>query len=213
MIDNKKLKPILEGYKKYFPLNFSGDNEEKYKWEAVKHFQDHWDIDAENFGEMFEMSTEKTYNLLASGYVYPRSMIINFAEVDDDTTRRMFRLWFDESKDLALRVESFLASAEEMRLKYGEGTWKNHYQNTNAISTYLWLRYPDKYYIYKYELYKAAATELDSDYIPKKNGLVENMIAGFKMYDEICDAIIADTDIPAMVQAALTPDCYPDQKM
>ena len=213
MINNEKLKPILEGYKKYFPLNFAGENSEKYKWEAVKHFQDNWNIDADNFGEMFAKATEKTYNLLTSGYVYPRGMIINFAESNDEATRRMFRNLFDESKDLAMRVEAFQVAAEEMRAKYGDGTWKNHYQNTNSISTYLWLRYPDKYYIYKYELYKSAATELSADYNPKRNGSVETMVNGFKMYDEICSAIKEDSEITTMLQDALTPDCYLDPEM
>lgn len=65
MIDVEKLKPVLEGYKAYFPVHW---NDEMYKWEAVKYFQDHWDIEAENFGDMFKQATDKTFNLLASGY-------------------------------------------------------------------------------------------------------------------------------------------------
>lgn len=49
MIDAEKLKRFLELYKSRF-LKIWKD--EKYKWEAVKHFQDHWDLDAENFGEI-----------------------------------------------------------------------------------------------------------------------------------------------------------------
>ena len=213
MIDYEKLKPILEGYKKYFSINFNGNNDEKYKWEAVKYFKDHWDINAENFGDMFKLATDKTYNLLSSGYAYPKGMIINFAKADDEATRAMFRALFDESVDLAARVDAFQVAAEDIRAKYDDGTWHNHYQNTNAISTYLWLQYPDKYYIYKYELYRAAATELSSDYKPKRNGSVDSMIGGFAMYDEICKAIVADPDIPGMVKNALTTACYPDTEM
>ena len=32
-------------------------NNEKYKWEAVKCFQDNWNIDAEDFSEMFKKAT------------------------------------------------------------------------------------------------------------------------------------------------------------
>lgn len=213
MISSEKLKPILEGYKKYFPLHFAGESDEKYKWEAVKWFQDHWDIDAENFGEMFKNATDKTANLLVSGYAYPRGMILAFAEVDDEATRTMFKNLFDESADLASRINQFQIDAENLRVKYDDGGWYNHYQNTNAISTYLWLRFPDKYYIYKYELYRAAARELSSDYSPRKTKEGENVIGGFKMYDEICSAIVNDSDIPAMVKAALTPDCYQDKEM
>lgn len=72
MIDLERLKPVLEGYKAYFSSHW---DDEKYKWEAIKHFQDHWDIDAENFGDMFKQATDKTFNLLASGYAYPRGRL------------------------------------------------------------------------------------------------------------------------------------------
>lgn len=210
MIDIKKLKPILEGYKSYFPTHW---NDEKYKWVAIKYFQDNWNLDAENFSDMFKKATDKTSNLLASGYAYPRAMIINFAKADDEGTRSMFRALFDESVDLSQRVSEFQAAAEDMKVKYDDGTWHNHYQSTNAISTYLWLRYPDKYYIYKYELLRAASKELSSDYRPKKNGSVDSMIGGFQLYDEICSVIAADESIRAMIKNALNDSCYPDPEM
>ena len=210
MIDLEKLKLILEGYKTYFPSHW---DDEKYKWEAIKNFQDHWDMEADNFGEMFKAATDKTFNLLASGYAYPRGMITNFAKADDEAARAMFRDLFDESQDLAARVDAFQMASEKLREKYDDGTWRNHYQNTNAISTYLWLRFPDKYYIYKYELFRSAAKELSADYMPKRNGSVESLIGGIQMYDEICEAIKADPDIPGMIQKAITSTCYSDPEL
>lgn len=210
MIDLEKLKTILTGYKAYFPSHW---DDEKYKWEAVKHFQERWDIDAGNFGEMFKQATDKTYNLLSSGYTYPRGMITNFAKADGGAVRTMFMALFDETVDLAARVYAFQAASEELRAKYDDGTWRNHYQNTNAISTYLWLRYPDKYYIYKYELFRAAASELSADYMPKRNGSVDSLIGGYRMYDEICAVVKADNAIRGMIRSALTPACYPDPEM
>ena len=210
MIDFDKLNPILEGYKRYFPGHW---DDEKYKWEAIKHFQDHWNIDAKDFGEMFKRATDKTFNLLASGYAYPRGMIINFAQADNEAVREMFKNLFDESQDLAARVDAFQTASEELRARYDDGTWRNHYQNTNAISTYLWLRYPDKYYIYKYELFRSVAKELSSDFVPKRNGSVDSLIGGIQMYDEICRAIKSDPDIPGMIRNAITSTCYPDPEL
>lgn len=207
MIDREKLQPILDGYKTYFPEHW---NDERYKWEAIKHFQDYWDIDAPNFGEMFAAATDKAYNLLASGFAYPKAMIINFAEADEDATKQIFQVLFDESRDLGERVENFRNASETLRSTHDDGTWRNHYQNTNAISTYLWLRYPDKYYIYKYGYFKNAADELDADYKPKADGSAKSMISGFQMYDEIRKTIGSDTEIISMLQSALTVSCYPD---
>lgn len=210
MIDAQKTVGIIESYKQYFPEHWE---DEKYKWEAVKHFQDNWDIEAENFGAMFKKATDKTFNLLASGYAYPRGMILEFAKADDTAVREMFRRLFDESLDLSDRVTEFMNTAEELRNKYNDGTWKKHYQNTNYISTYLWLMYPDKYYIYKYELYRAVAKELDDSYLPKKNGAAETMVGGFKMYDEICEILNRDSELRQMLESALTDSCYKDSQL
>lgn len=51
MINIVKLRSILAGYKAYVSSHWK---EEKYKWEAVKHFPDYWNIDVDNFGEMFK---------------------------------------------------------------------------------------------------------------------------------------------------------------
>lgn len=210
MISLEKLNPILASYKSRF---LSIWKDEKYKWEAVKQFRDHWDIDAENFADMLKKATDRTANLLASGYAYPRAMIIEFAKADAEATREMFRALYDESQDLAVRVDAFQASCEELRNKYNDGTWKNHYQNTNSISTYLWLMYPDKYYIYKYGLYKAAANDLDSDFIPKGNGSVDSMIGGFGIYEEIRTEIRKDTELANLLQQSLTSSCYNDPEL
>ncbi|MCD7854896.1 MAG: AAA family ATPase [Clostridiales bacterium] len=211
MIDYEKLKPVLEGYKKYFPKHWK---DEKYKWEAVKQFQTYWNIEAENFGDMFKQATEKTANLLAMGHAYPKAMILNFIEADSEKVRQMFRDLYKKEEDLAVRVEKFQEAAEEMRVKYDDGTWNNNYQSTNAISTYLWLRFPDNYYIYKYELAHSAALELGSDYNPKRNGSAESMIEGFKLYDEIREAAMKDEEICSMIRNAVVEEgCWKDEQL
>ena len=145
MFDNEKLMAALTAYKQYFPLHWK---DEKYKWEAVQYFQNNWDIEAENFLDMFMKATDKTFNLLASMNNYPRAMIRAFAEKEPETVRDMFIVLYDETRNLDERIEKFEMMAEDLRVRYDDGSWKHHYQSANAISTYLWLRYPDKYFIY-----------------------------------------------------------------
>lgn len=214
MINIEKFHKILSGFKASFPSTFADkDKNEKYKWEAVKWFQDNWNIEADNFAEMFKKATEKTYNLLSSGYAYPRGMIINFALADPNATREMFRSLYDETQDLGLRVEAFQSASDQLRTKNDDGSWKNHYQNTNAISTYLWLRYPDKYYIYQYKLFLVTAEYLGSDYSPRRDGSVSTMIGGFRMYDEICRELNKDEELKSIVSNCLTPTCYSDPEL
>lgn len=154
MIDQAQLKAVLAAYKKAFiPKQWV---DEKYKWEAVKRFQDNWDIKAPNFAEMLNRSLELTDNLLRSVNTFPRAMIEGFAKSAPEQVRSMFIALFDETKDVFERMTAFKSQAGEMLEKYGEGA-AQHYQYENAISIYLWLRYPDKYYIYKYSEVKAVA--------------------------------------------------------
>ncbi|MGX6443567.1 AAA family ATPase [Neobacillus sp. K501] len=211
MIDLEKIKAVLVDYKRDF-VSKQWVNE-RYKWEAVKHFQDHWDIKAPNFAEMFMKATDKTFNLLASMNNFPRGMIQQFASVDPEATRAMFINLFDETKDFAERVEKFQSDAELLRSKYDDGTWKQHYQNPNSISTYLWLRYPDTYYIYKYSECRAVAKELDSEFVPKKGASSANLVGGFKLYNEICEQLAADEELIGLLHSVLTENCYPDENL
>ena len=79
----------------------------------------------------------------------------------------MFIALFDESKDVYERMNAFKLQSSILLEKYGNGA-AQHYQYENAISTYLWLRYPDKYYIYKFGEVKTVANELEADTISRK---------------------------------------------
>ena len=124
-MNKDKLIKIIEEYKQVFVSQQW--EKEKYKWQAVKHFQESWDINADNFSEMFMEATNKTYNLLASMSKYPRRMIKAFADVDSEATRAMFINLFDESKNIFQRTEKFNSDAEAIRIKHGEDRWNNHY--------------------------------------------------------------------------------------
>ena len=63
MINRQKLSAALEEYKKDFDSEWE---DEKYKWQAVKCFQDNWDIHAVDFVAMLAKSLKKTANLLTS---------------------------------------------------------------------------------------------------------------------------------------------------
>ena len=210
MINRDKLAAIEDAYLKYLPDYW---NEESYKWKAIKHFKDNWDIDAADFAGMLEKSLDRTYNLLASGYYFARSMLLMFAQEDPEGLRALFRYLFDESKDLSERVNRFTAYADDRKTNHNDYGWKNHYQDIHAISVYLWLRYPDKYYIYKYGEIRPVAVELESDFVPKRNSSVDNMIGCFRLCDEICAQLSKNEAIVETFRNLLTDDCYPDTQL
>ena len=216
MINAEKMSHVLAAYRQAFKTpdpengNQTGWEKEQYKWIAVKHFQENWDIDAPNFVAMFKEATAKTENLLTSMNYFPRGMIIDFATADAEAVRSMFRALFDENSSVVDRVNHFIESSEKIRAKYGATKWKSHYQNVNSISTYLWLKYPDKYYIYKYSECKQAAAVLESDFTVKKGAKAEVLLDFIRFYNEIANYLASDVQTTDMIKAALTDECYMD---
>lgn len=210
MFDKFRLKEVLVQYKKNFlPKHW---NNEKYKWEAVKYFQDNWDVNAKDFADMLSRSLSKTYNLLASMNNFPARMITGFAKTAPEEVRAMYIDLFDESKDLYERINSFKMKSSILLEKYGNGA-AQHYQYENAISVYLWLRYPDKYYVYKFSEARSVSDKLESDYRFKKGAYADNIRNFYKFYNEICEELKQDTELVDLFRSQLTSDCYPDPEL
>ena len=210
MFDKALLQKVLEQYKRDFVLTQWED--EKYKWEAVKCFQDNWDVEADDFADMLTKSLSKTYNLLASANNFPAKMITEFAQTASEEVRSMFIVLFDERKDVYGRIETFKMRSSMLLEQHSDGN-RQHYQYENAITTYLWLRYPDKYYIYKYSEVKAVADVLKSGYYFKKGAYADNIRHFYRLYDEICQAIKGDTELVRLLKGKLTDSCYPDPEL
>ncbi len=210
MFNKSILEKVLSQYKQDFVL--TQWKNENYKWKAVKQFQDNWDVNASDFSEMLSRSLEKTYNLLASANNFPKGMMSEFAKAAPEEVRAMFIALFDESRDVFERMDEFKHQSSVLLEKYGNGAVQ-HYQYENAISTYLWLRYPDKYYIYKFSEVKTVASELESDYQFRKGAYAENIRNFLNLYDEISAALKEDAELVNLLHSHLTDDCYPDPEL
>lgn len=210
MFDSSRLKEVLIEYKKNFVPHRWGN--EKYKWEAVKHFQDNWDVNATDFAAVLEQSLAKTHNLLASKGNFSIRMIVGFAKTAPEEVRSLFIALFDEGNDYYERVEAFKQGSAALLEKYGNGV-KQHYQHENAITTYLWLRYPDRYYIYKFGVVNKVAKELDANYRFKRGAYAENVRNHLAFYDEVCAELKKDNELVRMAQSQVIPECYPDPEL
>ena len=210
MFDEFRLKEALVSYKRDFAQKLWPN--EKYKWQAVKCFQLNWDVNATDFAEMLKKSLSATANLLASVNNFPARMIQKFAEIVPEEVRAMYIELFDESKDVYERINSFKLKSSILLERYGNGA-AQHYQNENSISTYLWLRYPDKYYIFKLSEVKVVASELESDYRFKKGAYADNIHNFYAFYNEICAELQKDDELRNMLAAQVDSTCYADPEM
>jgi 5-methylcytosine-specific restriction protein B len=80
----------------------------------------------------------------------------------------MFNALFDESKDVFERLDAFQNAVIH---SFGEvRQWcRTALPVRECISTYLWLRYPDKYYIYKFgEVKKRSPASLNRTIVSRR---------------------------------------------
>lgn len=199
MINTEKLKQLIEAYKADFSEHFES---ERYKWEAVKCFQDNWDIEADDFAGMLKKSLSKTKNLLASNNYYPRRMIAGFAKDDPIATKNAFKMLFNESNDIKQRIQSFIDFADDRKQNHNPNKWNSHYQDCRAISAYLCLEHPEKYYFYKQSQYNVAK-ELIGFEQPKGFKPIDKLLKHFEICDLICEYIKNDKELITMLSSAL----------
>ena len=210
MFNKIRLKEILAEYKKVF-VQQQWPNE-KYKWEAVQCFQENWDINSPDFAQMLKKSLDQVGNLLMSANNFPAEMITSFAQVAPEEVCFMYMELYDESKDLCERIANFKNKSNTLLERHGNGA-AQHYQYENAIMTYLWLRYPDKYYIYKFSEVKAVSSELESDYRFKKGAYVDNIRNFMALYDEICAELQQEDELRNLLNSQITSSCYADPEL
>lgn len=124
----------------------------------------------------------------------------------------MFRMLYDEGKDLAQRITDFISEAEAFR-KTHDSEWRNHYQDLRAISAYLTFRYPEKYYIYKYTELKKTVDILGDKFSFKEKGDNGQFYASCVEYlNSLCERLASDEELQSMMHERLDSDssCYND---
>ena len=211
MFDKKRFELALANYKKDFSTRWES---EKYKWEAVKIFQDNWDVQAENFTDMLKNSIPEKIKSGLRKFVYIASLglIEHLAKNDSESVKRMFINLFDENKAPFERIDNFQKSSEELQKKYPKGG--TNPPGANEISAYLWLRYPDKYYVYnEIRIKKYIMKALQSNYTFRDKDYANNFRNGYDFYNEICTELKKDNEIINILKSHITDTCYSDPKL
>ena len=146
---------LIENYLGKFEYFNNDIHTEYYKQEAIKCFKDHWDIDANDFANMFKNATSKTFNLINNRIIQPTNGIVKLAEKSELTekVRECFRTLYetDDGGDIdkrQKRIGQFVDEINALLDKYEPGKWK-YKQDFRTVLFYLNLFAPEQNYIYK----------------------------------------------------------------
>lgn len=214
MIDRKKFDNLVKAYQNYF-TNHKGKNgesyweEEEFKWRGIKTFQDNWDLDAQNLSDMIKHSLYDVSHMMVSQARFPEGMIEDFAEREPDTVRVMFKDLFDESKDIIERFHSFKQKSADLLQRVGNGA-KNHFQDERTIALYLWLAYPEKYYVYQYTQARNLSIALGSDHRIIKGRLDSNIREWLALYNEVTELMKQKPEVRSWETQGMTAEHYSD---
>ncbi len=179
------VKSYIEEYKREFDRVH---NQEIYKWHAIKQFQDNFDINSKDFYSNLEISLKKSDNLLVSHNYFPKGMLLENVKKSPEQVREMFKILFDEDFDFLERVENFRAKFGLLS-KSNFPDKRNHYQDHRAVVVYLTLMYPERYFFYKFGMFKNFAKRVDYPYMPTK-GRISNL----SQFNNLCELVKYEID-------------------
>jgi hypothetical protein len=203
-------KKILNFYIAQYKNNFEQiSKEEIYKWEAIKQFKDNFDVNVANFYKNFELSLSKSFNLLGSGNYFARRMILKNTEKSPDIVRKLFKDLYNEEEDILQRIQDFIVRIGELNRKnFGN---INDFQDHRAVVVYLTFRYPERYYLYKFNMFKDFAEKVKYPYRPIK-GRISNIGEYFTLCELVKYELENDQELIKLHQMRLNYECYRDRE-
>lgn len=160
---DEKIKELIQHYIIFLQEDPSNEDE-VYKWKAIEHFQQYWDIDTDDFYEMFKEAFRKRGNLV---YQNPFSFLDALGKYFPEQLRNLFLIIYgsDDFYTKLKRAKDFAEnSIEELKKKLNKIKF-NHQLDERTLSFLLTMQNPDENTFYKKEVYKKLCEYLD---IPTK---------------------------------------------
>ncbi|WP_298328398.1 AAA family ATPase [uncultured Dokdonia sp.] len=157
----ERIQELIKDYKKTL-LN-GGKRVEIYKWDAILHFQDNWDPRAQDFHKMLQEALAKRENLLFQNTF---GFLTKLGENFPNKLKNLLDCIYKEQDEFYTVYSNSRALADEYIVDLRKILNKenlNHQLDERAISFFLTLRNPEKYYLYKADVYNTICDYLDRE--------------------------------------------------
>ena len=200
----------ITGYINDFASRWHG---EKHKWEAVKQFNDNFDITDPNLSAMLERSIHKRF---LNGVTSPRRMFISLAAVNPTEIRDALINLYDNTIDLDTRAASFLAVCERVKDQgvAGGETWPSSGQSNNSIGDLLNLRYPDLYAEYRIKYLNNVIEYFDlGSKINRGSTNSNKLVDYYNAINNLHTYILRYPNLVTTLNAHLDSNCYNDPNL
>ena len=119
---------------------------------------------------------------------------------DPEAVEYMFEDLFCEKDDVYDRIAVFMMKAGALRKKwFTQEELPGDDQDEHAVSVYLSFEMPEKYYIYKYSVFRAAAILLDHSYVPRRKD-ARNLPEYFSFCEQVRKEVLASGELLRLEQ-------------
>lgn len=186
------IEQLVKAYVKYWDEYI---DLEEYKWKALVHFQSTWKNKTPIYNRISD-SFSKASNLLNSQNYTPRSMLKKVCLKKPKEVSNLMAELYDETLSLEDRVRRFIGTFEKLVVTIAQeqdNDWDwleklnnkklNSYQDSHAVSVYLFMRYPENHYIYKSTVFDTFA-KMAGYSIHEKD-----RIKKYVEYEGFCDSV------------------------
>jgi hypothetical protein len=182
-----------------------GHSDEIYKYIAVQHFQQNWNINAEDFAGMLKFALSKHLNLI---FNLTYTAINYVAKNKPVETRKLFEFLFDESVDLFERIKTFSDKVDKL-IKEIDPKLQGM-QDERSISIYLTFQFPDKYTFYKDSFYTKFCLLLGEKKAKKGEKYIQYLKL-IKVFKE--KYLVGDEELWQLTNATLPETAWKDENL
>lgn len=204
----KKIQKAFRDYRNF--LSSPAAMDRLYLWEIQRHFQENWDLQAEDLAEMYDRSLQSKHtrrHWRRESYE-PKQMMLSFMELDENYLRQVFKDLFNERQEISGRVDRFIFHCDQLlqeyKRKYPRSIDNNHYHDDGyqMISLYLTLRYPEQYTLYEGSTFKILLERLGTRHLPQ----VDDFERFCKISRTLYKLMQKEDDLLDLHRARLDPD-------
>lgn len=213
-MNKENLDKIINNYIQDISNIYNEEHDELFKWRAVKHFKDNWNIECDNFAEMLKAATSETSVFVNNNTVQPLNGLIKVAEKEPQAVKEIFQKLDDcnskSIKERHLIVEECLKFANDKVKEYFGDSWK-YKQEKRTIIFYMTLLNPDDNYFYKStEAMDMARCIGYDDLSTGSNFRLESYYA---MCEQIKEHIKQNKELLKIHNSYLTDKCWNDKNL
>lgn len=169
----QKIQESFTQYRRF--LKSSQADKRLYLWEIQQHFQNNWDLKAEDLAEMYDRSlqSQHTRRHWRRESYEPKQVMLAFMELDEGYLRQIFKDLFNERNEISGRVDRFLFHCNQLMKEYKRknplsiDTRHYHDDGYQMISLYLALYYPNQYALYDGKAFLKLLQKLGTRNLPQ----------------------------------------------